>query len=354
MPAAAVTIRDPRSGIPVNSMLEASAVPTGRKGYKANFLGIEVPLPEMTDDMKAELAEVQEGIGPNGNMVLDYTHYSLQFNKVKKLPVYTAVNIDGKTNLMGLPHEERSGDRWDQDDRILVDDEHFQFGNNDYKGTIFQKGHMVRYFDPAWGSSDNVKKTAMLDTFYYTNCCPQVGKYNAVVWNYLEDYYMARAIFQDKKITVFTGPIFNKAKKIGALLVPMNFWKVVVFKKDGELRAMGFIMSHERYLKKMEEAAIQEAVELEAVVIRQPKLKKEDIDRLYEKKEIVDAKVKISLIEEKTGLSFGLNEADENHGRERLFFETIPAIRPTDEAFHFPQPESAESTAEMIELLEGI
>jgi endonuclease G len=45
----------------------------------------------------------------------------------------------------------------------------------------------------------------MGDTFHFTNCCPQVGKFNAGLWNDLEDYYMARSIFQDNKISVFTG-----------------------------------------------------------------------------------------------------------------------------------------------------
>jgi endonuclease G len=80
----------------------------------------------------------------------------------------------------------------------------------------------------------------MGDTFHFTNCCPQVGKFNAGLWNDLEDYYMARSIFQDNKISVFTGPIFNKAKLINNLLVPLNFWKVIVYNKGNEIEAIDF------------------------------------------------------------------------------------------------------------------
>lgn len=321
MPSANILLTNAGSPVPVSLALHRDEVLSGRKGYDENFLGIKVPLPIPETSLQNALAEVYTGIGPNGKHVLDYTHFSVMYHKKKQLPVCTAVNIDGRTNLIGLPHEERSGDSWDPDDRIKEGSNSFQFGNADYRGTKFQKGHMVRYFDPAWGKTQAIKETAMLDTFYYTNCCPQVAYYNAVVWNYLEDYYIARAVFQDKKITVFSGPVFNKAKMIGNLLVPMNFWKVVVYKKGDKPGALGFIMSHERYLKKLKDD------ELELV---KPTLKKEDIERLYKKKEIIDAKVKIKFIEEKTGITFNLNDADENRDEERLFHELISPVSGAD------------------------
>ncbi len=84
---------------------------------------------------------------------------------------------------------------------------------------------MVRYYDPAWGATEEIRKIAMGDTFHYTNCCPQLVNFNAGVWNDLEDYYISRAFFHDKKVTVFTGPIINKAERINKLPVPVNYWK---------------------------------------------------------------------------------------------------------------------------------
>lgn len=118
---------------------------------------------------------------------------------------------------------------------------------------------------------------------------------------------MARAIFQDGLMTIFSGPIFNKAKTINGLLVPLNFWKVVVYRSGkNAIQAMGFIMSHERYFNRLEEEKM-----LIAGKVVEPTLTKESIAKLYEKKELIDAKVKIALIEEKTGLSFGLGDVDE-------------------------------------------
>lgn len=288
-----------------------------RNGYNTKFLGIDVPLPTVAPSLQKDIASLQKDIGRNGNQVLDYTHFSVVFNKRKKLPFYTVVNIEGLTNLMNMVHEARGSDSWLADDRIFLGDNKFQYGNKDYQGSGLQKGHLVRYFDPAWGSTDTVKMQAVGDTFHYSNCCPQIPYYNSVVWNYLEDYYLARAIFQDKKITVFSGPIFNKARSINGLLVPVNFWKVIVYKTPTGLAAMGLIMSQEKYFDRLKLQTMRSAeMPLRA-------LTKDSIAQLYNRKELIDAKVKISLIEEKIKISFGLNDIDEKKDDDRLDIEII-------------------------------
>lgn len=296
-----------------------------RKGYNSSFLGKKIPLPLLSTALKRDVAVLQKDAGDNGNRVLDYTHFSVVLSKSKKLPIYTAVNIEGITNLMSMAHEPRGSNNWLADSRVFQGDKKYQYGSKDYEKSGFQKGHLVRYFDPAWGSSGLVKKQAIGDTFHYSNCCPQIPYYNSVVWNYLEDYYMARAIFQDKKITVFSGPIFNKAQRINGLLVPVNFWKVLVYKTKTSIAAMGLIMSHEKYFDRLKEKKI-----IEEGVVPERILTKDSIEKLYNKKELIDAKVKISLIEEKTNISFGLNKVDEKRNDERLDIEIInpPTVAP--------------------------
>jgi DNA/RNA endonuclease G (NUC1) len=292
---------------PVYRAAVATTKMENRSGYDENFLGSRLNLPTLKESGKTALPQINSDPGSHKNLALDYTHFSILFNKEKKLPFYTAVNIDGLTNLAAKPHEERGTDKWLADYRIKdADRKTFQYGGDDYKNSGFQRGHMVRYFDPAWGETDDTDQTAMGDTFHYTNCCPQIPYYNSVVWNYLEDYYLARSIFQDNKLSVFTGPIFNKAETMNGLLVPLNFWKVVVYRNNNKLSALGFIMSHEKYFDKLKIKGV-----LREQTLVKPTLKASDIARLYAKKELIDAKVKISMIESKTGISFGLNTADE-------------------------------------------
>jgi DNA/RNA endonuclease G (NUC1) len=276
----------------------------GRPGYNPDFLNKKIKLPALSAELKKSVAQVSKDVGANGNKVLDYYNFSVVFNKTKKLPFYTVVNVEGPSNIMAVAHESRESDVWYPDPRIALDSNNFQYGNNDYKSSGFQRGHMVRYFDPGWGKN---KTKAMGDTFHYTNCCPQIPYYNSVIWNYLEDYYLARAIFQDTRMTVFSGPIFNKARVLNGLLTPVNFWKIVVFNKaGGKISALGFVMSHERYFKKLK---VKKEMRITKLV--QPSLKPSDIQRLYDKKEIIEARVKISFIEEKTGIKFGLGGVDD-------------------------------------------
>lgn len=284
-----------------------------RQGYNPSFLGRKVPLPALPADVHIALNSTP---GPNGAHYLDYRNFSVLFDATKKLPVVTAVNITGASNTMAVSHEQRSGDKWYADDRISKGDNTFQYGDEDYKGSGLQKGHMVRYFDPAWGDDETLKKTAMGDTFHYTNCCPQIGKYNAGIWNDLEDYYMAKAIFRNKQVSVFSGPVFNKAKKIGALLVPLHFWKIIVYLEGGALKASGFLISQEPALA---ELAQKELVTERKIVA--PQLDDEDVERLLDK--LKSFEVKVAFIEEKTGLQFGLNDADVHRAEERLYNKRI-------------------------------
>ncbi len=292
-----------------------------REGYQENFLGVKVPLPTPTAPIINAVAHNKTEGCRNSNY-LDYTHFSVMFNKNMQLPFFTAVNIEGKSNELALPHESREGDKWFQDDRIIENGNAFQFKDSDYLHSNFQKGHMVRYYDPAWGETKEIKKLAMGDTFYYTNCCPQIRGFNTGSWLNLEDYSMARAIFEDGKVTVFAGPIFKKVERKKELNVPVNFWKILVYPKNDKIEAIGFLLSQEIALKNMfTELSILEKVAILEGKIVEPKLKQEDIDRLFNKKDLKRYLVKISLIEEKTGLKFGLNDFDKNKNESGTFWE---------------------------------
>lgn len=284
-----------------------------RIGIDGNFLGISIPLPSPSAKISASLA-INPQPKRNGANFLDYLHFSVMFNKDKRLPFMTAVNIDGVNNELAVRHRKRSGDVWFKDSRI---NEEYQFGNDDYLYSGFQRGHMVRYYDPAWGQNLEIKQKAMGDTFHYTNCCPQIKGLNTGDWLDLEDYSMARAIFQDSKITVYAGPVFNKAKQVGKLLVPINFWKIIIYRNGDKLEAIGFLLSHEFVYNKM--IAEELLVETAEDKYSDPTLTKNDINRLFNDVNLKRWVVKISLIEEKTGISFGLNDIDANKKEDKYF-----------------------------------
>src|SRR5262249_33168962 len=136
---------------------------------------------------------------------LKYHHYSAVVHRSRRQAIFTAVNIEGD-RAEGLTRET---DRWIRDPRI---DRDAQVGGELYRATPLAKGHLVRRIDPAWGPDAQVAKVANDDTFHFTNCGPQHKVFNRglALWRGLEDFLIQRAVTDRRRVTVFTGPLFDR------------------------------------------------------------------------------------------------------------------------------------------------
>ena len=126
-----------------------------RTGYDAGFLGMDVPLPRAK--RPRELATLEDG-----SNVIPYHHFSLAIDKRRRLPVFTASNVDytpakkkpepgdyTRKGLSGLGANDM--ELWFVDPRLpstaqLSD----KFFTKDHGA--FDRGHVVRREDVAWGS----------------------------------------------------------------------------------------------------------------------------------------------------------------------------------------------------------
>ena len=174
----------------------------------------------------------------------------------------TAVNIHG--NDLIDPGDNKIKFRRD----IRIDDE-FQPAGNFYEKKLgndlvqFSRGHMVRRLDPCWGTKTQ-SKLAELHTFHYTNAAPQVQGFNAGQWLNIEDYILDRAQVKDKKLTVFTGPVYRrfdpkygKSREGGPWRVPVTYWKVVVIERDDEeIAATAFLQGQTKFISALLEARV--------------------------------------------------------------------------------------------------
>ena len=213
-----------------------------RHGYDPAFLGTgdkRVPLPRLSAEQMQDAALKLDDDGQPAH-VLAYHHYSVVMNKARRLAYFTAVNIDGSVSF----RIKRETDRWIPDPRIAPE---AQAGEELYTDNDFDRGHLVRRLDPAWGETLSVAKVANDDTFHYTNCSPQHKKFNEGqnLWAGLEDYVLNNAQNNDLKVTVFTGPIFrDDDQEYRGIRIPHDFWKVVVMARaGGKLSATAYIVS---------------------------------------------------------------------------------------------------------------
>lgn len=237
----------PGTGGTANEAVAIDPDYSGRKGYDPGFLDVPVPLPGLTAEQRADAAQNRRPAHGQDPAVLNYHHFSLVMLRTRRLALYTAVNVDGR--LSQSPKRDR--DRWYFDPRL---DRAEQTGEDLYAGNDFDRGHLVRRLDPAWGP-DTVARAANDDTFHFTNCSPQHKKFNqgASLWAGLEDYLLDTAKAEKLRLTVFTGPVFAAGDpEFQGTRIPLAFWKVPVFQRpDGSHSAGAYMISQHELVENM-------------------------------------------------------------------------------------------------------
>lgn len=284
-------------------------------GYKPNFLDEHVPLPELNEHQKADVAPVDDA----DDGIAHYINYSLQLSKERGFPYFTATNIDGNA-FKKAPRK----DSWRIDKRISAD---HQWGPELYKAekSDFDKGHMTKREDVQWGDSLAVAGKAADSTFFYSNSVPQHARLNQRIWRSLEDYILhTEAVNHDMKISVFTGPVLGKKDpwfvtkvKGRDVQIPYLFWKVVIFaKSDGALYRVGFLMS--QYTLLFENGIVKEDVKEKAVP-------GEEEDQLFMEFQEADTyQVNVATIESLTGIKMPeANEPFKDDRKVQLVMEEI-------------------------------
>lgn len=112
----------------------------------------------------------------------------------------------------------------------------------DYSNSGWTKGHMAPAKDFAWDS------TAMDETFYFINCCPQNETLNRHYWEYLERKVRDWA-GRYGKVWVVTGPIIGEDRygTIGKrhVVVPDAFFKALLTERNGSFKSIAFIMDND-------------------------------------------------------------------------------------------------------------
>ncbi len=229
----------------MNDVLEVAEISqeqlAGRRGFDPAFLGVLVPLPQLSAPLQADATPLVDGSGSE----LRYTHFSVVMSKDRRLARFTAVNIDGAA-LQQIP---RKRDVWYFDPRLHRD---HQAGPELYANNDLDRGHLVRRLDPVWGDE---ALQAQEDTFCFTNSSPQHKKLNQVTWLGLEDYILSNSAVEDLKVTVFTGPVFREDDMVyrEKYRIPSEFWKVVVVvRDDGQLSATAYLLTQRDLISALE------------------------------------------------------------------------------------------------------
>lgn len=131
----------------------------------------------------------------------------------------------------------------------------------DYSNTGWDKGHMAPAADMKWS------QTAMNESFYLTNVCPQDPALNGSDWHALERQVRVWAQ-QHGRVWVVCGPYVtdNAFGTIGErrVVVPDGFFKAMLRRdEDGAYHAIAFVFANHARRQRLRDAVVSvDAVEL--------------------------------------------------------------------------------------------
>jgi endonuclease G, mitochondrial len=245
---------------------------SSRTGYDPDFLNapgqdhsltaVRVPLPTPADP--SVLAKAKDGA-----TLLRYENFSIAMHATRRLALFTASNVTKEPNLRkpdpsadysrrglsGLGPNDQ--ERWYLDPRL---DDKFQLPDVFFTKDrgAFDKGHIVRRDDVAWGRTYPVLRRANGDTYHVTNCSPQVAGFNRSNageqnWGDLENVVLSEAA--NERLCLFAGPVLEDSDEVfvgkgdgGVTLrakVPKRFWKLIVSRVEDGIAAYGFVLEQD-------------------------------------------------------------------------------------------------------------
>lgn len=174
--------------------------------------------------------------------IISYSGYEVMYNPEYKIPRWVkyellASETDGVWSRKGL--------KFTPDPSVSFP----QADDYDYRGSGWSRGHMAPAADFKWSS------TAMIETFFFTNCCPQDQAMNSGQWHTLEKKVRDWAN-RYGALTVYTGPIVleNAYGTIGynKVVVPDAFFKAIL---AGE-QSIAFVMYNHNNNENLQKCAM--------------------------------------------------------------------------------------------------
>jgi DNA/RNA endonuclease G, NUC1 len=167
------------------------------------------------------------------DVVLVYNGFVVSYNTQRLIPDWVAYELTVEEAAGSIPRARGFGMDLDYKGRQAM--------REDYSNTGWDKGHMAPSADMKWS------QTAMNESFYLTNICPQDPKLNGRDWHSLEKYVRDWAV-RFGSVWVVCGPIVhdNQYGVIGEgqVVVPDGFFKAVLRRDGREFRSIAFVFEN--------------------------------------------------------------------------------------------------------------
>ena len=164
--------------------------------------------------------------------IVHHQNYSLSYNEAHEQAEWVAYEL--KASHLSKTNHKRP--YFEIDKAVKTKAAHWR----NYKKSGYDKGHLCPAGDRKF------TKEAHDETFLTSNISPQEHKFNAGVWNRLEQKVRYWAKKNDGVFVVTGGILNNGLKTIGDenVTVPNQFYKVILDHTNGKIKVLAFLMDH--------------------------------------------------------------------------------------------------------------
>lgn len=154
------------------------------------------------------------------NYLLEKPQYVLSYNRDKGIANW----VSWQLNKSWLGNIERQDD-FRPDDSLP--EEWYRVGENDYRGSGFDRGHLTPSGDRT------AKETSNSATFLMTNIIPQSPRNNRETWRELEQY-SRELVKQGKELYIIAGGYGSRGTIAkGKVTIPRRTWKIILVLEPG-------------------------------------------------------------------------------------------------------------------------
>lgn len=198
---------------------------------KTNTKTSDAPVAQPLPDSQLEMPAINKN---SGEKIISRLAYTVSYNEALRLPNWVAWHLTASHTTGSF---KRKDIKFAEDESVPSP----RATNADYVQSGYDRGHMCPSGDNKWSEQ------AQVESFFYTNCCPQRHSLNAGEWEELESRCRLWAkTYGD--VYIACGPLFtgSKHKTIGKnrVAVPDAFFKVVL-RMSEKPAAIGFIYKNE-------------------------------------------------------------------------------------------------------------
>lgn len=165
--------------------------------------------------------------------IVHHNYYSLSYSEAHEQAEWVAYELTKNQ----VQNKDFKRPYFEVDPAVKTNSAHWR----NYKNSGYDRGHLCPAGDREFS------KAAYDETFFTSNISPQEHKFNAGVWNRLEQKVRYWAKKYDGIYVVTGGVLQDKIDAIGSenVTVPGSFYKIIYDRSGGDVRMLAFLMDHQ-------------------------------------------------------------------------------------------------------------